>query len=93
MLVYCKIKFFGRYVDDNLFKTDEKYAAGRLIRTSLFFSLELCDHVCEEILCLSNKYQPVLHMIYFFGRYVDSNLKTVEKYFAGRLIRTSLGHF
>ena len=49
MLVYCKIKFFGRYVDDNLFKTDEKYAAGRLIRTSLFFSLELCDHVCEEI--------------------------------------------
>ena len=47
--LYCKINFFGRYVDDNLFKTDEKYAAGRLIRTSLFFSSELCDHFCEEI--------------------------------------------
>ena len=33
-------------------------------------------------------------MINFFGSYVDDNLlKTVEKYVAGGLIRTSLGHF
>ena len=77
-----------------LFKTDDNYAAGRLIRTSLFFSSELCDPFCYEIWCLSDKYQPVLHMIRFFGRYVDDNLlKTVEKYVAGRLIRTSLGLF
>ena len=35
-----------------------------------------------------------MHMIRFFGRYADDNLlKTVEKYVAGRLIRTSLGLF
>ena len=85
------IWFFGSLVDANMFKTDEKYVAGRLIRTSLVFSSEVCDHFCYEIWCLSDKYQPVLHMIQFFGRYVDDFIfKTDEKFVTGRLIRTSL---
>ena len=54
----------------------------------------LGDYFYREIWRLSDKYQPVLHMIQFFGRYLDDNLfKTVEKYVAGRLLMMSLEFF